>query len=238
MPTPLIIAHRGSSATHPENTLAAFRAGLAAGADGTELDVYAVDAPGGPYLWVIHDSRLERTTNGSGRLVDNDPQTIATLDAGNGEHVPQLHEVLELLPAGHLLNIEIKGRHSAEPAWRACRTAGRPSTDVLYSSFRHDELRVIRELDRNARLAPLFGRLEADPVPIALALGAWSINLARETVDADILRRAHARGLKVLVYTVNDPAEQLRLAQLGVDGLFCDDPGAARRQLGRSSASS
>lgn len=223
-PAPLIIAHRGSSGTHPENTLAAFRAGLEAAADGTELDVHLAHER----LWVIHDGHLERTTNGRGRLEDLPEEALRALDAGRAERIPLLEEVLELLPAGHLLNVEIKGAGAGIAAWALCRER-RAAEDLLFSSFDHDQLRAIRARDSGVRLAPLFGRRSGDPLAVAQELEAWSINLAAPRADQPLVTAAHAAGFKVLCYTVNEPAALERMRQLGVDGVFTDVPAAARR---------
>src|SRR3954467_9018503 len=102
----LIYAHRGASAIHPENTLRAFRHALAIGADGIELDVHAT-ADGTPV--VIHDRDVERTTDGAGYVDEMPLARLETLDAGDGERVPTLAAVLELVGAAVQLDIEIKG---------------------------------------------------------------------------------------------------------------------------------
>ena len=102
----LIYAHRGLSGRYPENTLLAFREALAAGVDGIELDVH-VTADGIPV--VIHDRDVSRTTNGSGNVDAMTLASLQTLDAGSGEHVPTLAEVLWLVGESVHFDIEIKG---------------------------------------------------------------------------------------------------------------------------------
>ncbi len=224
---PRIIAHRGSSGTHPENTLAAFRAGLEAGADGTELDVHQAHGR----LWVIHDARLERTTNGHGSLDATGSEALRRLDAGDGERIPWLDEVLELLPPGHLLNVEIKGSGCGVAAWALCRER-RAAEDLLFSSFDHRQLHAIRDRDPDARLAPLFGRRsDRDPLEVAAELGAWSINVPAPHLAAPLVNAAHQAGLAILVYTVNEPAGLRQACELGVDGVFTDFPALARREF-------
>ena len=102
-----------------------------------------------------------------------------------------------------------------------------PETDlsqVLLSSFRHDELRLVRQLDPTLSLGALFVALPADAIAQARALGAWAINPAKEAVTPEFVAAAHAAGLKVLVFTVNEPSWMQQLLSLGVDGLFTDYP--------------
>src|SRR5918997_6417535 len=103
---PLIYAHRGASAIHPENTLRAFQHALALGVDGIELDVHAT-ADGIPV--VIHDRDVGRTTDGTGYVDEIQLARLQTFDAGDGERVPTLAEVLELVGSAAHLDVEIKG---------------------------------------------------------------------------------------------------------------------------------
>jgi len=100
-----IIAHRGASAQAPENTLAAFQLALDLQADGIELDVMLT---GDQQVVVIHDEEVDRTTDGSGRVADMTLEEIRQLDAGQGEKVPTLSEVLDRFGGKLLINIELK----------------------------------------------------------------------------------------------------------------------------------
>ena len=110
---PLVrIAHRGASGLCPENTLLAFQRAVELGTDLLELDVL-LSRDG--ELVVIHDQTLERTTNGSGRVRDHDLAALRRLDAGQGERIPLLAEVLDLARAADVrLVIELKGAAEAE----------------------------------------------------------------------------------------------------------------------------
>jgi len=101
------VAHRGASAQYPENTLLAFRGAIAQGVDALEIDVHCTaDA----HLIVIHDSTLERTTNGHGNVHDHSLQELRQLDAGRGEKIPLLEEVIQLARESRIrLCVEIKG---------------------------------------------------------------------------------------------------------------------------------
>ena len=105
----LCIGHRGAGGLEPENTLRSIRKALALGVDGVEIDVYAVEGQ----LVVIHDETLERTTNGAGHVEAQSFEYLRSLDAGMGEKVPTLREVLDIVDRRAFVNIELKGRETA-----------------------------------------------------------------------------------------------------------------------------
>jgi glycerophosphoryl diester phosphodiesterase len=155
MPTarPLLLGHRGLSSKHLENSLAAFRAALAAGMDGFELDVQPTRD--GVCL-VLHDEALDRTTNGSGLLRQMKAAELPPLK--NGERIPRLAEVLEL-PA-RLVNVELKG----EPGWQqalATVEAAEALDRVLFSSFEHSEVLQLWSACETARCGFLWETDEA-----------------------------------------------------------------------------
>ena len=220
-----IIGHRGAAGLAPENTLPSFQIALDLGCRGIELDVHRVmDANHVVRLGVIHDERLDRTTNQSGRVAEVTAETLGTLDAGNGVGVPLLDEVVELfdLADNTLLNIELKGKNTAAPT--AAFLVQHPNIKVLVSSFDHDELRQFRRLDNTTPVAPLFSRKRRNLVDTAQALNAASINVAYPMVDAPLLETCRDAGYPVLVYTVNQLADAQRLKTLGAAGIFTDRP--------------
>lgn len=113
----LSIGHRGAAGHAPENTLLSIQQAIELGADWVEIDVHSV----GNNLLVIHDDRLERTTNGRGKLRKRDIETLRALDAGEGEKIPFLSEVLKTVQNRVGLNIELKGKGTAEPVHRLIR---------------------------------------------------------------------------------------------------------------------
>lgn len=214
----LMVGHRGAAGLAPENTLPGFALALAHGVDAVELDVRWVhDA-----LLVIHDSTLDRTTDGRGPLSRTNLTRLRALDAGDGARIPLLDEVLAAVPETVGINIEIKGRACAAPLAR-CLAAHAPR-DLLVSSFTHTELRAFRTLCPEVPVAPLFARWRPNIWKTAAALNAWSVNLAAALATPRRVANAHAKRLRVLCYTVNDPIRAQRLISMGVDGLFTDFP--------------
>ena len=223
-PSILAIAHRGASGHAPENTLAAIDRALDLGADWIEIDVHTIEGR----LAVIHDERVDRTTNGSGYLWEHSLAELRALDAGSGERIPYLEEVIERIGGRCGLNVELKGAGTALPAVEVIRTAlargdGDPSRYLL-SSFDHRELRRAREAAPEIPVGALIAGVPEDLAACASRLGAVALNPALDCLPAELVADAHARDLRVFAYTANHPADIARAIALGVDGLFSDFP--------------
>ncbi len=229
----LIVGHRGAAGIEPENTLRSFERAIALGAPWVECDVWRVEHE----LIVLHDADLSRTTNGTGRVTHRTFSYIRSLDAGQGERVPTLAEVLESVRGRAGLNIELKGPGSAsplvrllrDPAWDSMREDGQ----LVVSSFRHRELGVVCRLDPRLPVAPLFHRRTPRIRGIARRLKAVSVNVAVPLATPRLVRTCRARGLGVWVYTVNDVSLCRRLEAIGVEAVFTDYP---QRMLQRRGA--
>jgi glycerophosphoryl diester phosphodiesterase len=215
----LIYAHRGASVNHPENTLRAFRHALAIGVDGIELDVHAT-ADGIPV--VIHDRDIERTTEGVGYVDEMPLARLATFDAGDGERVPTLAEVLALVGDAAHLDIEIKGV-GIECAVLEVLTEY-PTVRWAISAFDWNTLRTVRELDQVAELWPLAERAGDDLITTAEELASPAVSLFTGAYTAESAAALRDAGLRVMVWTVNDPREARRIADLGAFALCTDDP--------------
>lgn len=226
---PRVIAHRGASGTRPENTLAAFRRAVELGADMIELDVQRTRDGAAV---VIHDWTLDRTTTGAGSVGDRSLAEIRTLDAGSwfdpafaGERVPTLAEVLAAVPIP--INVELKprGDDGLEAAALAAVEAAGALERVVFSCFEPAVLERMRGLSNAATLGLLW---EDSPVPEALVwtrrVGARALHLRKDAVAPAALEQAAAVGLRIRVWTVNDPVEFEALAALGVEAVFTDFP--------------
>ena len=226
-----ILGHRGAAGLDPENTLPSFDSALSLGCAGIELDVHCiVDGKGSSQLCIIHDDSVNRTTNGKGLVADFTATQITELDAGNGAGVPLLEEVMDLVIAhqqlsmgsGVLVNIELKGKGTAQPVAHFLSTHS--DLSVLVSSFDHDQLRNFRHLDSSTPVAPLFARPHANMIAIADELGASYINLSRRLANQSTVEECRAAGYGVWVYTVNQIKEAKTMKALGVTGIFTDRP--------------
>jgi len=192
------------------------------GAGGIEIDVHSL----GGELIVIHDSRLNRTTNGSGPMHRHTLDQIRRLDAGKGERIPLLREVLDTVNRRALINIELKGRRTAAPVLALLREVtthhGWSPSDFLLSSFHRPELRQLT--GAGFPIGILFARSPRIYRPLARALGASSIHVALPHATPALVARVHADSLKLFVFTVNAPVDIARMEQIGVDGIFTDFP--------------
>lgn len=243
---PLAIAHRGYSAKYPENTLQAFEAAASAGADMVEFDVRLT---GDDHPVVIHDSTLDRSTDGSGRLREKSLKEVARLDAGSwfgpdfaGCRVPGLGEVLDALAGRCLLNIELKTEPEAFPAEKsalACAALGMVRsrglmTSALFSSFDPDLMRLVRRLEPEAMIGMLAADEQGhDAFPfLARELRASAVHPNVDFLEETMIEDAHGRGLLVLAWAPgdkNDEEHMRRALELGADGFFANDPRVMRK---------
>lgn len=219
-----IYAHRGVSAHFPENTLAAFRAALDAGVDGIELDVHR-SADGVPV--VIHDDRLERTTSGMGSVADFDLASLKTLDAGQGERIPTLEEVVELVDGRLHFDIEIKGAGCERSVLDVLDR--HPRTRAAISSFDWNILTTIRSLSR-IELWILTPVVNDEAIAAAERLAATSLAVFHRSIDEAAMARAREANLAIMAWTVNELEEAERLRDLGVIAICSDDPAAVRHE--------
>jgi glycerophosphoryl diester phosphodiesterase len=220
MPSTLCIGHRGAKGRLPENTLPSFEHAINVGCEWVELDVHHVDGE----LLVIHDKSVERTTNGKGLISELGFDEIRALDAGGGHPIPTLQEVINLVDRRCRVNVELKGPATAKPVSDLLSQyclAEWSHHDFLLSSFNHKELELA---DIAYPRGILFAKLLPDMWDSAERLGAWSVNFHKGDVSRSLVDDAHARGYKVLVYTVNSNTDILKMIDYGVDGLFSDYP--------------
>ncbi len=226
-----VIAHRGASALAPENTLAAMRLAAAAGADWVEVDVQFVAGT----LLAFHDTTLERTTNGRGPLTALPLAALLQLDAGDGERIPFLWEIIEALGPERGLDIELKGPGTAAAVAALVHRyvhLGWHYSRFLVSSFDLAELARLHRLAPRIPVGALVSRLPVDWGTLQRRLDARSLHIPLALVNKVLVRRAHARGLRVLVYTVDERRHLARVRAMGVDGVFSNDPGRVLGWLG------
>jgi glycerophosphoryl diester phosphodiesterase len=216
--------HRGASGHEPENTVRSVRRALELGADGVEVDVHFVDGQ----LVVIHDGTLKRTTNGRGRVAKKSFACLRSLDAGKGERIPTLAEIFDAVNRRAVVNVELKGPRTAAPVTALIAEYvsrhGWSYDDFLVSSFDHERIREAKWLCPEIRTGALITRTPRGLARIAGDLGAWSLHAAKHCVTPRLVADAHRLGLKLFVFTVNQPAEITRMKALGVDGVFSDFP--------------
>lgn len=231
---PRIWAHRGDSAHAPENTMLAFERAIAAGASGIELDVRF---DGGRNVVVFHDDELARLTGRPGRMEELPAAERCALRVG-GEPVPLLADVLAAFDTEFDIEIKVTrvGRAAAlvEAVAKIVLAAGGPASGradrVIVSSFDPTALVQFHRHAPELALGYLFHGEQALPLRRGWAgrwIGASLVHPQHALVDGASVARWHRAGLPVHVWTVDDPAEIRRLADLGVDGVITNDPAAA-----------
>ncbi len=236
---PLVFAHRGGAKAGPENTIAAFDGGLAAGADGLELDVRL---SGDGEVVVIHDPTVDRTTNHRGAVSAYSAAELERFNVlGSGDGVPRLRTVLERYRDAALI-IEMKDA-SAELALRVAnlvREAGAIER-VALGSFHATPLKAVRRYEPRiptgsardetrlalyasyAGIAPFWAGYRAFQVP--------ELTSGQRVVSKRFVKMAHAAGLAVQVWTVDTPHDVARLLGWGVDAVISDCPEVAARAV-------
>jgi glycerophosphoryl diester phosphodiesterase len=231
LPSRLLIAHRGFSAKAPENTLPAFRLAVEAGADLVELD-YVHSKEGVPVA--IHDKTLDRTTNvrRGAEKVPVATKTMAelrALDAGAwfdarfaGTRLPTVEEALEAIHPGAVPLIERKAGDAATLVALLERKG--LLDDVVVQAFDWAFLAACRRLAAELRLCALGSKeLTAERLAECVDLGVLAIGWKHRDLTAALVESAHARGLKVWAYTVNDVGRAHELVAMGVDGIITDE---------------
>ncbi len=252
-PRPRVMGHRGAAGVAPENTLESFRAAVAAGADVLEMDVHATSDG---HLVVIHDPTVDRTTDGVGEVRGMTLAALQRLDASArftpeaGEtaadfagplRVPTLEEVLVAFPHA-LFNIELKQEApSVEEAFIAMLDRHGARARTLIAAENASIMRRLRELapdmlsgmsaeDAFGMLMPADAATYRSPgyaLQVPVTFGDMPI-ITKETIA-----RAHALGMEVHAWTIDDPEEMERLLDLGVDGLITNLPHRAAETVAR-----
>lgn len=236
-----VIAHRGSSATAPENSLAAFRLAAEQGSDYFELDVQ--ESADGEVV-VVHDSDLMKAGGSELKIWETDAATLRSVDIGSrvgpqfaAERVPTLAEalavakgrcrvVVELKSYGHDVRLEEKVVEIVEAAGMA--------DGCVFMSLDHGMVRKMKAL----RPAWQAGVLVAKAVGDLTALGADFVAVEKKMASVRFVRHAHRAGQAVYAWTVDDPARMLALMSHGVDGLITNRPDLAREVVARREAMS
>ena len=227
-PAPIPFAHRGGSADGLENTAAAFRRAAAAGYRYFETDVHTT-ADGA--LVAFHDATLDRVTDSAGRIRDLPWDAVREARVAGKEPLPLFEDLLEEFPEARW-NVDLKAESSLVPLVELIRRTGAWDR-ICVGSFTESRVARARRL-AGPRLATSYGvsgvlglRLRSFGIPAALRSGAVAAQVPQSqagvpVVDRRFVRAAHARGLQVHVWTINDPERMNSLLDLGVDGIMTD----------------
>ena len=236
-PGPIPFAHRGGAADGLENTALQFRRAVEQGYRYIETDVHTTRDG---RLVAFHDATLDRVTDGAGRIADLPWAVVRQARVAGREPVPLFDELLETFPEVRW-NVDLKAEPALRPFLELIERANAWDR-VCVGSF--SEARVVRaQRLAGPRLATSYGtrgvlnlRLRSWGVPAALRRSAVAAQVPEaqsgvRVVDHRFVRTAHARGLQVHVWTVNDPERMHRLLDLGVDGIMTDHIDTLRKVM-------
>jgi len=230
-----VIAHRGASGQTPENTMAAFRRAVELGVGFIETDLHLTRDG---HFVAVHDSTLDRTTNGRGPVKNFTLAQLRELDAGSwfspefaGERIPTLDEILAFVretDAVFYLELKADAALGAEHALGyVLRNTGEGKSTVVLS-FEPAVLSSVRRIDATLLTGLLLDTPCDDAVERAVRVGARQLLPRGDLVTAELIAQVHGEGLPVVAWTINEPAEMRALIEAGVDGIMSDFPGRLR----------
>jgi len=232
----IVTGHRGASGHAPENTLSAMKIAIEMGAEFSELDVQ--ETADGEII-LLHDSSLKRTSGVDKNIWEVNYAELKGLDVGSwfsekykNESIPTLQEVINLVRGKMKLNIELKAnKHEKMLAERTLKVVIDNDflDQVIFTSFKFDEIRKIRELNKEAKVGYIFGRMPKDVDVFSEDVDVLSVNI--KTVDATFMKKAKAAGKEVAVWTVNKPEDMKRMIELEVDRIITNYPDVLRKVL-------
>jgi len=237
-PQQLIIGHRGASAYAPENTLASFDLAVQSQADAIEFDVKLT---ADKQVVVIHDSSVDRTTNGSGKVSEMKLSKLQELDAGSkfgikfaGEKVPTLEAVFERFGKRILMNVELTNYSTPfdELVEKVVDLVIKHKVEdhVIFSSFLAKNLKQARNMSPMipCGLLAYSGLLGFFPRQYGWKKKFQALHPYITDVDQELVQKVHDKGKRIHVWTVNGEDNIRKMLELNVDGIFTDDPGMAR----------
>ena len=236
----IIIGHRGAMGYEPENTLRSFQKALDLGIDMIELDVHVC---GSGELVVIHDEKINRTTNERGLVAQKTLSELKKLDAGQGEKIPTLEEVLNLIKGRAKVNIELKGKNTALKAGEIVKKYNMEN-DVIFSASSLKPLLIAQkqlpEVSRaliyisiekpflqklfNIFSLMIFPLTKLIMIKLAQKAKADYIHPARSLTTKGLVKKLHELGYKINVWTVKKAEQAQKMKKLGVDGIFMNYP--------------
>jgi glycerophosphoryl diester phosphodiesterase len=215
-----IMGHRGAPAEEPENTLRSIRRALDIGVDAVEVDVH-LSKDG--RLVVIHDDTVDRTTDGTGRVRELTFAELRRLNAGKGERLPSLEEMLDLVAGRAHLVVEIKDPAAARPLIRIFRER-QIFSDAHVISFWHPLVKVMKEEEPRLRTGVLLVGCPADPAGLARAALAEALVLHYAYVTPELVAAAHADGRLVYIWNIDDIETLKPYLAMNLDGIGSNRP--------------
>ena len=223
---PLVIGHRGAMGHETENTLASVQKALDLGVDMIEIDIFKVKSG---ELVVFHDKTLNRLANAPGNIEDYNYFTLASQVILEGNHkIPLLQDVIRLIDKKTRLNIEIKGKGTTDRLNHIVRhfieDKEWPADSFIISSFDWDELKEMRRINDQVKIAVLTDSDPTEAIDMATELNAEAINPHFKRLTQENVNTIKGEGFKIYTWTVNEPEDIISMKRFGVDGIITNFP--------------
>lgn len=237
----MYIAHRGASYLAPENTVASAKLAWERGADAVECDIYLTKDN---RVMVIHDKDTKRTCSGKKNLSieDSPSMLLRDLDAGSwkdekykGEKIPYLSEIIETVPAGKTLVVEIKCNKDVLPHLKRVVENSGKADQIVFIAFDWNTIVAAKKEFPDNKCYWLSSSKSAvkRKIPEVVAEGLEGVNLNNSIIDEEIVTLAKEHNLEVLAWTVDDPVEAKRLNDLGVTKITTNRPQWLKEELAK-----
>ena len=222
---PLVIGHRGAMGHETENTLASVQKAMELGVDMIEIDVFNISS--GETV-VFHDEKVDRLANSTGNIEEYNIVQVRQLTLQGGHKIPMLQDVLKLMNNEVALNIELKGGGTANRVNHIVNyyieKEGWSLENFVISSFKWDELRAIRDINKDIKIAVLTEKDPLEAIEVAKELNAVAINPHFKALTRENTAKIQSEGFKAYTWTVNEPEDIKRMIEFGVDGIITNYP--------------
>jgi glycerophosphoryl diester phosphodiesterase len=216
-----VIGHKGCAGIEPENTLRAFERALELGVDAIEFDVRMTKDK---QLIIIHDNKVDRTANGKGFVKDFTLDEIRKLDAGKGEKIPTLEEVINLLKDRNItVNIEIKEPNTLDKILEIIRK-DKLVEKVLIISFWHDVLKKIKEIEPKIKTSAVIVGKPLDIISMVKNAKADKVSLNYVFIDKKVVEECHKNNIQIIAWSVDEFSDIESMIRLNVDAISSNRP--------------
>jgi len=223
----IVVGHRGAMGHALENTIESVKKAIELNVDGIEIDVFK--SKNGEIV-VYHDPFLSRLSNSNAFIEQISLDSIKNVELNGGLSIPTLKEVIDVVPEKIFLNIELKGSNTAletnEIIIEYLREFNLPPSKFIISSFRWDELKKFRDLNRYIPIAILVDSLYKidNAIKLAKEINAIALNPNNKFITKKIVNKIQSNNIKVFPYTINAPKNIKRMKLMGVDAIITDYP--------------
>ena len=226
-PDVIVIGHRGAMGHALENTIESVEKAIDLKVDGIEIDVFKSKSG---ELIVYHDPSLRRLSNSTAFIEQISLDSIKKIELIGGLSIPTLNEVIDIIPEKIFLNIELKGENTAYETNKIIikylSESNLTSSKFIISSFRWDELKKFRNINKDIPIAILVDSLYKidNAIKLAKEINAVALNPNNKFITKKIVKKIQSNNIKVYPYTINTPKNIKRMKSIGVDAIITDYP--------------